>query len=693
MKSRLFEMLQILVSQQNYPITINEIAQKFSVTERTIRSDIKSINEFLTENNLKTLQVNKNRIIINLSNEEIRKFENINKPIDYYSNSQLRLLDLILSFTFGEVKFIYRKQEEYNISKSTIDSDVKIVRELLEKYHLSLNNQTTKFIEVIGNEKAIRVMVFNVINKIIGVVDITNDAKNQTPERRILFQYLPLKSFLTISDLYNKYIDSDNDVMYKNQTILYLIIWIHRLKNGYKLQGEYFSEEKLDTTFDSLFKEIIEQFDIAISVSEKHYIKLINETLDSESYNEFSEWSRGQIITIDLIEYVQDKLNIEFERKDELFSGLFKHIIKLINRIKNNIQIVNPLTDEIKSNNEKLFNTIKSFKYQEQDYFNNMTDDEIAYLAIYFLVSLSKNRQNNVYIFNAVVFCNYGKATSQLIAHMLEENFNVKVIANLSTDEITLINKLDVDIAFSTINIQLDTIPLLIIDSILIKENYGKIQRFLDIHDDNKRQIKSEIINNNENSQLFTDILQLINKSKGQVNESIYQELIKIFKNNNLYLDAEATLPKIKDVLLEGNIIFNLKAFDWQDAITKTATPLLEKGIINSNYLEAMITAVRLHGPYIAIAPNIALAHSRPNDGVNQLGLSVSKLITPINFGHDSYDPIKIVFCIAPVDSYTHINIMKSIFNLINTENKLQMLTESEGIDDFKRTLIEERDD
>ncbi|MGO4938204.1 BglG family transcription antiterminator [Fundicoccus sp. Sow4_H7] len=692
MKSRWLEILQILINQQNYSITISEIAQRFSVTERTIRSDIKSINEYLLKNDMEALQINRSRIVVNFSNDEIRKLENLNSSIDYYSNSQLRILDLILSFTFGKVEYIYNKQEEFQVSKSTMDGDLKVVREILEKYHLSLNNPSNKYIEILGDERAIRVMVFNVINKIIGVVDIFNDFKNQTAERKILFKYIPFESFEKMNEIYSQSIMSENDMMYKNQTILYLLIWVYRIKNGYQLQSEFNDDERIDVKLDELCGKIAKQFDITLSTAEKHYIKLISETLDSESLNESSNWSKGQILTLDLIEFVQTKMNIEFDRKDELFAGLFKHIIKLINRVENNIQIVNPLTDEIKGNNEKLFNSIQSFEGHEDNHFNKMTDDEIAYLAIYFLVSLSKNRQKNTFVFYAVVFCNYGKATSQLIAHMLEENFNIKVIATLSTNEISLINKLDVDIAFSTVNLHLDSIPLLIIDSVLIRENNGKIQKFLEDHDNLKRQIESNE-SKQHNHELFNDIIQLIRQSKGQINESTYQDLTEIFKKNNLELDPERTLPSLRDVLREENVLFNLKAKDWRDAIRKTANPLLEERFVSSHYVDSMLTAVKVNGPYIVIASNIALAHSRPTNGVNQLGLSVSKLVDPIKFGHESYDPIKIIFCLAPIDSYTHINIMKSIFNLVNNNNKLQALLQSESKEEFKSILRMEGED
>lgn len=692
MRTRTVKILRNLIDQ-TYPIGYQELAKKFQVSSRTIRSDIKEINTILSKNNLPFVQTIRSKgLMISLSKEEKSKIDSLvnNIELDYYSNKDMRILNLVLEFAFGNIKYIYEKQKEFQVSKSTIDTDMKGVRELLDEYHLSLTKHQTGKVEIQGAEKAVRVMLFNTINKIVGSVDIYDSTKIQTPIYQILFNFIPLNLFEKISNLYEEHINYD-DVMYKNQTVLFVSIWLTRLSQDYILEGpSKITEENNNRDNMGLFlDEVVSEINIKINNKENNYIRLILETLVSQTITDTTSWTKGQIITLELIDHVQKELNIQLNRQEELFSGLFKHIVKLITRLKNNMQISNPLTEEIKNNNPQIFQSIKVFNFNiNSGSYVKITDDEIAFIAIYFLLSISQVRQSYHYLYKAVVFCNHGKATGQLLAQMLEENFDIDVVAILSPRELSLLNKLDVDVAFSTINLRLESIPLLVVDSLLIKEKYEKVYGFLKRNISRRRKKENLHIDKKTNSFLFEDVLRLIKQSDGKVTEDVYKKLESIFKKYQLQLNEEVALPSLIDILEDEHIAFNLEAKSWSDAVVKTATSLLTENIITENYIKVMVQALEDNGPYIVMGPHIALAHAKPEDGVKQVGISVSKLKKPIVFGHSENDPVKIIFCIAPVDSYTHINIMKDIFEIINNEKAMQKLLNSRNIDEFKQSLI-----
>lgn len=677
---------------QKYPVQIEELAEKFDVTGRTIRSDIKEINEFLSERELPLIQtVRRKGVEIDLTDEQKLQINSaVNKiNIDYYSHSELRILNLILDFTIGEIHYVYEKQDEFKVSKSTLDNDMRTVRKILNDYHLSLNTNTSDKIMVVGSERAIRVMLFNTINKYLGPIDIYDAVKIETSLYQVLFQFITLDSFERVSNLYEQYIKYD-DAMYKNQTVLFLLIWAKRLQNGDELSNEIADKNTQPAdNIDLLINELKELFEIQVSQSERKYIRLILETLVSKSVKNPSQWTRGQIVTLELIDYVQKELNLQLNNQEELFSGLFKHIVKLISRLENNMQIRNPLTEEIKKNNPEIFKTIQSFDFDiDKNQTVQITDDEIAFIAIYFLVGISQDRQNYNYVYKAVVFCNHGKATGKLLAQMLEENFDIDVAEVLSSSELPLLNKIDADIAFSTIPLDLENIPLLVVDSLLIEQNYQKVENFLNLHANRRRKVGNNTLDKEANSQFFEDVLRLVKHSGGNVNEDIYNELKMIFHNNNMKLSEEAALPNIRETLKDDHILFDLKTVDWADAINQTALPLLKENIITESYIESMINSVHVNGPYIVMAPHMALAHAKPEDGVNEIGASVSRLESPVEFGHKENDPVKIIFSIAPVDSYTHINIMKDIFEIMNDHYKMQQLLECKSKEEFKKLLF-----
>jgi PTS system ascorbate-specific IIA component len=67
-----------------------------------------------------------------------------------------------------------------------------------------------------------------------------------------------------------------------------------------------------------------------------------------------------------------------------------------------------------------------------------------------------------------------------------------------------------------------------------------------------------------------------------------------------------------------------------------------------------MVATVEDLGPYIVIAPGLALAHARPTAAVNRTGLSWVRLAEPVSFGHAKNDPVSLVVGLAATDHDEH---------------------------------------
>lgn len=143
----------------------------------------------------------------------------------------------------------------------------------------------------------------------------------------------------------------------------------------------------------------------------------------------------------------------------------------------------------------------------------------------------------------------------------------------------------------------------------------------------------------------------------------------------------------LKDILKDSHILLNQECNNWKEAIAKSADALLASEVIEERYIDAMIKSVEEYGPYIVVGKHLALAHARPEDGVNELGISVMTLKEPVVFGNSDNDPVKIIFCLAAVDSYSHLNLMKNLIELINDPEKLDKLTASQDKDSFNNIL------
>ncbi len=101
-----------------------------------------------------------------------------------------------------------------------------------------------------------------------------------------------------------------------------------------------------------------------------------------------------------------------------------------------------------------------------------------------------------------------------------------------------------------------------------------------------------------------------------------------------------------------------VSAQSWEDAVRAAAGLLAAVEAVEDRYADRCVEIVREHGPYIVVAPGIALAHARPEDGARGLGLAVAVLARPVPFGHPTNDPVDVVFAFASPDKDTHVALL-----------------------------------
>lgn len=112
-----------------------------------------------------------------------------------------------------------------------------------------------------------------------------------------------------------------------------------------------------------------------------------------------------------------------------------------------------------------------------------------------------------------------------------------------------------------------------------------------------------------------------------------------------------------RDVAVRLHVV----ASDWRSAIRHACEPLVSLGAVSVDYADACIAVVEEHGPYIVIAPGIALAHARPEAGVVREALAATALERPVIFGHEDNDPVDLVFAFGSPDAGGHIGMLQRL--------------------------------
>jgi len=124
-----------------------------------------------------------------------------------------------------------------------------------------------------------------------------------------------------------------------------------------------------------------------------------------------------------------------------------------------------------------------------------------------------------------------------------------------------------------------------------------------------------------------------------------------------------------------------------EDAIKEAGKLLLKEGTIEQTYIDAMLEAYKENGPYFVLAPHIAIPHARPEDGVNEASVSLLQLRTPVSFGHQSNDPVHLIFGLGAASSDEHLTLLQKLTSLLNDSKNVEILINAVNMKEVKKIL------
>lgn len=149
----------------------------------------------------------------------------------------------------------------------------------------------------------------------------------------------------------------------------------------------------------------------------------------------------------------------------------------------------------------------------------------------------------------------------------------------------------------------------------------------------------------------------------------------------------------LQDLLSEDNVSFHYPAETWEDVIRHGGQLMVDAGFTEPTYTEAMIDVVRDMGPYIVLAPGLAMPHARPEMGAKQVGTALVTLEKPIDFGSPKNDPVSVAVFLCAPNKEEHIQLLTDIATLFEDEEFLDAAVNFESIEDVQSFLAEHLDE
>jgi len=145
----------------------------------------------------------------------------------------------------------------------------------------------------------------------------------------------------------------------------------------------------------------------------------------------------------------------------------------------------------------------------------------------------------------------------------------------------------------------------------------------------------------------------------------------------------------LRKLLDENLIVFHKEFNSWEDAIKAGAQPLIDTNKITSEYTEAMINSVNEFGPYIVLAPNLAMPHATIGAaGVLDTATSLMVVEEAVSFAEgDPSKDAKLFITICASDEAKHMDNIMAVSTLFSNQALVDDLIESRSVEDIENLI------
>lgn len=141
----------------------------------------------------------------------------------------------------------------------------------------------------------------------------------------------------------------------------------------------------------------------------------------------------------------------------------------------------------------------------------------------------------------------------------------------------------------------------------------------------------------------------------------------------------------IKELVEKNRVSFHESFPDWENAVVASCETLLADGSIEKSYVDSVVNCIKEYGPYIVLAPDIAMPHSQKGAvGVHDTAIAFMKVEQPVHFeeGNPEKDA-RLFFTLAAIDNDQHFANMQKLAELLFMDGFVQDMLQAKSTDDL----------
>ncbi|WP_199897317.1 BglG family transcription antiterminator [Listeria grayi] len=224
-----------------------------------------------------------------------------------------------------------------------------------------------------------------------------------------------------------------------------------------------------------------EKFQIQLPDYEREYIDIHILAIEKSSLND----TDGEMLQVlDDSEKLQQIIRSTlggYSPDEELINSLLVHLNAAVKRLKLEVSIHNPYTEEIKGNFSGAFAiSIELASAIEAGFAIKLNEDEIAFITLHIQSFLDREAQTKREV---ILVCSSGYGTSKLLEQRIRQTFGAALHVKqvLGIRDLQKANIQD-ELIISTIPIEKSNSPILVVSPLMTNADIQKINTFLTKH-------------------------------------------------------------------------------------------------------------------------------------------------------------------------------------------------------------------
>ncbi|RLQ96665.1 BglG family transcription antiterminator [Falsibacillus albus] len=672
-----------IIQHSTVPVPTKDLAAKMHLSQRTIYYDLDQINSWLRNQKLEPIEskhgdglylppASKEKLI----DYRDQSFEDWQYQLSKQEREVLIKANILLEEKDASMQ---RFMELTSMSRGTIAQVIKVIKQEFNEAGLQLYYKKGSGYCLSGPEDAKRTMLSNILATIFSHPDwqnVRNEVYKMIQPEASTWSHETAQRSLVREILFEA--ENELGLTLTDEMVAILSLQILMILKRIELHKYILvpEEEKQVLQQTEAYKAALHITNKLKNVKNVSFpddevcfitMNLLGSKVQHDNFTRYTERELSGLkeVVQRMIDDFQLYSCIVFDDKNGLEENLISHIKPTFYRLKYGLHIANDLADSIQRNYPDIFHLTKRVMTHLELYVGKaIPDEEVAYITMHFGGWLSKEKKKVETKFKAIIVCENGIGTSNMLRTQLENLIaGLSVITTLSMREYRKTDY-EADVIFSTNYIKEKDIPVIHVPAILTNhEKERVIQRM------------NELFDSKPSKKNMTDHLMDVIKSHATIHheDALKKELIHLLEQNTSRI-KERRKPMLNELLTEETIQLKDQVTNWEEAIKVASQPLIDQQSIRQDYVAAMIDNVKELGPYIVIAPNIAIPHARPEAGVEQLGMSFLRLKEPVFFSEKDKHRAQLIIVLAAIDNQTHLKALAQLTELLSNENNVEQL-------------------